>query len=172
MINEDYLSKTPYDIYIEFKNKCKELYEERKNYVYCLRSYPNDYDSIDEQSVNILLYRFTKNLEQLDKLKNDWENYVYEKKKKYDIFERELKYEHLKREMHPSKILKFLVDNDLSFEEISLTDLYGEYIDNIKNPYNDDSSEEINILEEEDFEYDYYENMTDEEFQNFMNQKY
>ena len=182
---QDYSTKTPYDIYIEYKSKCIKLYEERKNIVFSLRSFENDYDDIFECSVNYLLYQFQKNLEQILDLKSEWRLYINEKNHKYNDFNTELKNISLQIAMHPSNIERFMKENNIEFTDIPFNDLFS-YFDDTNNDTNDDTNNDTNnddkefeytmndtnILEEEDFYLDYYENMNEDEFREFMERVY
>ena len=173
-MSEDYSTKTPYYIYIEYKSKCIKLYEDRKGIVFNLRSFENDYDDIFEGSVNSLLYQFQKNLEQILDLKSEWRLYINGKNHKYNNdFKTELKNISLQIAMHPSNIERFMNENNIEFTDIPFDDLFSYFDDtnntnNTNNTNDEDKIYETNILEEEDFYLDYYENMNEDEFREFM----
>jgi hypothetical protein len=166
MSAKDYSMKTPYDIYIEYKSECIKLYEERKNIVFSLRSFENDYDEIFDCSVNYLLYQFRKNLEQIQDLKSEWLLYITGKNHKYNNdFKAELKNISLKIAMHPSNIERFMKENNIEFTDIPFNDLFSYFDDDEELEY---TMNNTNILEEEDFYLDYYEDMNEDEFRKFM----
>lgn len=162
-IDKKYSQLSYYDVFIEFKTKCQKLYDERKNYVFCLRSIPNEYDSLDEGMVDSLVSHFNRNLQKLDILKDKWNFYKYEYNHKFNQdFKEELQQSYVRMEMNPSRIITFMEQTNTEFEDIDFNQ-FGQI------SY---QNQPETILEEKDYNLEYYENMNDTEFDIFMKREY